>query len=130
MKTILTHFGSICLLGGALVVIGGCASMDSRNTEQLLSASGFEIKIADTSRKLANLQKLPPYKVVPQKGESGDVRFLYADPDNNRLFVGDQSAYQEYNRRAVQQNIATEQEIDAMEFDNAMFDWGGWELGW
>ncbi len=52
------------------VALAGCAAMQQDNTqttEQTLAAAGFQMKLADTPAKLAQLQSLPQRKLVPQQ---------------------------------------------------------------
>ena len=60
--------GSIApgLAAGALG-LAGCAGLqttDTRTTEQLLATAGFQMKVADTPEKLADLQTLPPARIL------------------------------------------------------------------
>lgn len=88
MKNILLILTFLSLLFGVI----SCAIIDSKS-EQTLSSSGFQIFAADTPQEQANLKKLHAYKVVPHTGASGAVRYVYADPRNNWVFVDDQFAY-------------------------------------
>jgi hypothetical protein len=109
-------------LAAALVVLtaAGCSLFrlspqeEAAQVEPLLAAAGFRALPADTSEKLAHLQKLPPLKLTPRM-HKGQLRYGYADPYScNCLYVGDQQAYQEYQRLALQKNIADEQREAAM----------------
>jgi uncharacterized protein YceK len=65
------------------VTITGCAAMrarDARSTEQMLAAAGFQMKLADTAQRAADLKTLPPRKLTVQR--YGDAPYyVYADPD-------------------------------------------------
>jgi cell division protein YceG involved in septum cleavage len=110
------------------VALAGCAAMQTaqtQSTEQLLSASGFHMKLADNPAKQAKLATLMPNKIVPHD-HNGKVLYVYADPANNRLFVGDQQAYQNFQTLAVAKQIAEDQrQAAAMNADAAM-DWDMW----
>jgi hypothetical protein len=48
-------------LAGLVIVVGGCAALRKANVEpqeQLLSAAGFQMKLADTPQKFEHLQTL------------------------------------------------------------------------
>jgi uncharacterized protein YceK len=109
----------------ALMLVG-CATIEKDNasdTEQLLAAAGFQMKLADTPEKRANLQTLTQRKVVPHD-QDGNVRYVYADAEFCEcLYVGNQAAYQRSEKMAVEKNIAEMNEDAAM-------NWGMWGPGW
>ncbi len=114
----------------------GCAAIqkqDASQTEQLLSAAGFQMKLADNPQKLAHLQTLTPLKLVPHSRD-GQVYYVYADPQFcNCLYAGDQAAYQRYQQLAVAQNIAKDQMMAAQMNEDAAMNWGmwgPWGMGW
>lgn len=104
--------------------------MDSKSDEQTLSSSGFQVFAADTPQKQANLKKLHAYKVVPHTGASGAVRYVYADPRNNRVFVGDQFAYDQYRRAISRQEATMAENMEAIDYDDSAIGWGDWGFGW
>lgn len=113
----------------ALVValpLAGCAAIhrsEARNTEQLLTAAGFQAKPADTPTKLANLQTMPPRQLVA-RSKDGNFVYTYADPDYCQcLYVGGPKEYSAYQRLAVQKEIDREQQ-------EALMDWEMWGPWW
>ena len=44
--------------------LSACASMGAENTEDTLSASGFQMKVADTPQKMALLQAMTQNKIM------------------------------------------------------------------
>jgi hypothetical protein len=119
---------TLVLMGA--VVLAGCAAMETsktESTEQLLSASGFHLKMADTPAKQAHLNTLMPRKIVP-RDRHGKVYYFYADPANGRLYVGDEKAYQNFQALAVQKQIANER-VQAAEMNaDAAMDWDTWGM--
>ncbi len=114
------------------IILAGCAAMEARkveDTEQLLSAAGFSLKIADTPERQAHLQTLTQNKIVPHPRD-GKVYYVYADAKNNRLYVGDEQAYERFQRLVVEQRIADEQEMAAETNLDAAMDWGMWGPWW
>lgn len=104
----------------ATVLLAGCSlfrlspQQQAAQVEPVLAAAGFRMLPADTPEKLAHLQKLPPLKLTPRM-HKGQVRYAYADPYTCQcLYVGDEQAYQQYQRLAIEQNIAAEQQQAAM----------------
>ncbi len=113
------------------VALVGCAAMQKDNTqttEQTLSAAGFQMKLADTPAKLAQLQSLPQRKLVPQQ-QNGAIRYVYVDAQYCQcVYAGTETNYQEYQKLALQRQIALE-EASAAQMDT--MDWGMWgPWGW
>jgi hypothetical protein len=119
---------TIMLVCVAAVVLAGCATLQTSKTdnmEELLSAAGFYMKLADTPTKQAHLQKLVQHELVPYSYKGRTV-YVYADAANNRLFIGDQRAYQKFQALAVQRQIAQEEaQAAAYNYGTAM-NWGLW----
>ena len=111
------------------VTLAGCAAPSLRQTtnqqEDLLTAAGFNMHLADTPGKLAQLQQLPSYQVRMRLKDNQPVYF-YADPQFCQcLYTGNETNYQTYRRLAIERNIANEQIAAAeMNQDVAMGMWG------
>src|ERR1700732_5361607 len=99
-----------------LVALGlsvtGCATIrahQTAETEQILSAAGFQVQPADTPEKLAHLQTLTPWTAL-RDGRDGQPQYVYADPETCKcLYVGDEQRYQKYQKLSLQKKIADEQ---------------------
>ena len=76
-------------------LLPGCAGHNPQSTEDLLSAAGFNVKIANTPKRLNHLAHLPPYKMMKIK-RNGINRYVYADPSRKLIFVGDLFSYHRY----------------------------------
>jgi hypothetical protein len=117
-----------------IVVLAGCAAMRqerARDKENMLSAAGFQMKPADTPKRVAHLQTLTPLKLLPYTRRDGKLLYVYADPKGcNCLYVGDESAYQRYRALEQQQKIAQEQMVTAQMNADAAMDWGLWGPYW
>jgi len=124
--TWLTPMGIITVLS---IVLAGCAAMkksEATDTEQLLAAAGFKMKLADTPERLAHLKTLAQLKVVPHD-RNGKMYYVYADAAYCQcLYAGNQEAYQRYENLAVKQNIAQMNEAASMDWGM----WGPWGPGW
>jgi hypothetical protein len=125
-------FSRLCLTTAAVftIMLAGCAAIEkqeTKSTEQLLSAAGFTIHPADTPEKLTSLQAMKQRKVVRRETKDGQLQFLYADAAVCRcLYVGDEQAYQQYQKLAVQQQIAFADQEAALD---ASLD-SPWAYGW
>lgn len=109
----------------AAVGLSSCASVGSSNTRSLLSASGFQEKTPETARQKELYAKAEPYKLMRVKAKNGKVVYAYKDEKTGTAFVGSESNYQQYQKLAVQQQIAREQyQAAEMERDMA-YGWYG-----
>jgi hypothetical protein len=126
-------FFALLLLGSLLM---GCATIERAetiDTEQLLTAAGFRMKLADTPEKLAHLRTLTQRKIIAHQRDGG-VGYVYADATACQcLYVGNEKAYQRYQQLAVEKKIAEDKRMAAeMNLDAAMNwnMWGPWGPWW
>jgi len=110
------------ILATIALSVMGCATLEtsnSRATEQMLAAAGFQTKPADTPEKLAHLQTLPSGKIL-QRANGGEAYYVYADRDGCAcLYVGSQPQYERYRELVRQQTAADEARLvseDASDF--------------
>jgi hypothetical protein len=112
-----------------VIALAGCALIKKDNavdTEQMLAAAGFKMKLADTPDKLAHLQTLTQRKLVSHERD-GKVYFVYADADYCKcLYAGKQENYQRYQSLSLKENIAQMNENASMNWGM----WGPWGEGW
>ena len=110
----------------ALVSLGGCAASRVSRKEDNLAAAGFVVRPANTPARLEMLRRLPPHRFV--RREQGDqVNYVYADPSVcGCLYVGDQTAYNQYKRDRMEQKIADQQALTAEAYRDSAWDWGSW----
>jgi len=106
MKYIFPGFnliGAIAIMALAL----GCAA-NTQQTENLLSAAGFQTVIANTPQRQTQLKALTPNKVslVQRKGKN---YYVYADPASNQAWVGTPAEYQKYQQLRLARNLAQDQ---------------------
>jgi hypothetical protein len=80
----------------------------AKQVEPMLSAAGFKMKLADTPEKLAKVKALRQLKLKPLK-RHGKLYYAYADAEGCKCtYLGNESAYQNYQNLVVQQRIAKE----------------------
>jgi len=122
------------LFVGAIVLsLAGCAALqaeDTRATERMLAAAGFQMRPADTAEKLAHLHMLTPGKIV-RRERSGEPSYVYADRNVcTCLYTGTEQQYQEYRKLARQQTMADEAAVVAEESSDPRSSglWGLWPL--
>jgi len=95
----------------ALSIIA-CASTDGSKrvvTEKMLKTAGFKKGTANTPQELARLKELPQRKLIPH-ADGDKTYYIYVDLKNcNCAYVGDEEAYQKYQKRALQKKLAEEE---------------------
>jgi hypothetical protein len=107
-----------------MILLAGCASMTSSNTESLLSAAGFRVRTPQTPKQQQIYAALPPYK-VHRATVNGKVFYVYKDEKAGVAYVGREQEYQQYQQLAIQQQIA-QQYYAAVEMDRAAaLNWYG-----
>src|SRR5262249_9715407 len=93
------------------MTVAGCTTMqggDARPVEQMRAAAGFQMKVADTPEKAADLRTLPTRKMTARRQGAASY-YIYADPDVcNCLYVGTETQYQEYQRLLLKKELADE----------------------
>ena len=118
------------LLAVIAVSLAGCASLqaqDTRATERMLTAAGFQVKAADTTEKLAHLQTLTPGKIV-RRERNGEPSYVFADGTVCKcLYTGTEQQYQEYRKLAQQQTMSDEATLVTEESSDPR-SWGLWGL--
>lgn len=121
------------LLASSLLV--GCASMlNSKDieTERLLSAAGFQMRLANTPEQLTALKARPQQKLVPQN--HGDkVIYTYADAKVCKcIYAGTERNYNQYQKLALDRELTIRQQETAADNADAAMDmssfgpWGPW----
>jgi hypothetical protein len=108
-----------------VVALGAALAGCDEDTERLLSAAGFETKVADTPEKVAHLQALTQCKLV-RHTKDGKNYYVFADAKRNCLWVGDEANYQKFQYLQLQQDIADENMAAAMENNAAVMRWEMW----
>jgi hypothetical protein len=109
--------------------VSGCATIEKdqvTEVEQMLAASGFEQKLADTPEKMAHLQSLPQLDITGHK-DGDQPRFVYADATYCQcLYVGDQAAYKRYQVYARKNSKMDQQRQQTMWNHTNRMRWDMW----
>ena len=116
--------GSLVLLV-AVALMSSCGGMQAQSKENLLSAAGFQMRMADTPQKAAHLQTLTQRKVVPHQ-KDGQVYYTFANAQQGRLYVGNAQNYQRYQELAAEQRMAQEEYMAEEMRQEEMMDWDMW----
>jgi hypothetical protein len=111
------------MLGGFLSACAMMEAQQAKDTEQLLTAAGFKMKLADTPAKMAHLKTLTQHKIVPHQ-KDGVVYYIYADAANCQCFYwGQEQSYQNFMLLQEQQNIANEERMTAEMNQEEYLNW-------
>ncbi len=115
------------LLSLSLVVLmAGCAAMresEAAHKEKLLIAAGFQQRVASTPQKQKLLASMEPYK-MQARTKNGATYYVYPDPDQNSVFVGNSAQYQAYRKMAYAQQRKEQEQITATQM--SAMEWGYW----
>ena len=94
----------------AMVLLTGCATirrLQARDTEELLTAAGFQKQLVDAADTKPT-DATPPYRLV-SRTKDGTLQYTYADPDDCRcVYVGGSKEYAEYQRLATERRLDDE----------------------
>lgn len=121
---------SIALLSSLLAFAAGCAhKQEGKRAEeirQILSAAGFTTKLANTPEKMENLRAMEQRQILAHSLDGGTY-YTYADAEGcGCLMAGDEAAYQEFNRLAIEREIAEDYRRAAEAQERMAMDWGFW----
>jgi hypothetical protein len=124
MKAIARLIALATALNGLL--FSGCASMDASNQESLLAAAGFVSRTPQTAKQHELYNAAPAYK-IQRATVKGKVLYAYKDEKKGVAWIGDEAAYQRYQKLAVEQQIAHDQWAAAeMSYASAWGWYGAW----
>ena len=110
------------------ILLSGCAAIEQAqraSTERILSAAGFEPTPANTAARQKSLASLTPYK-VERKLRHNEFYYLYAVPEQNLVYIGNQTAYGKYQELLIQQEIANANLNAAQMQMNTAQQWNDW----
>ncbi|MFT8550099.1 hypothetical protein [Acetobacter okinawensis] len=128
-----TQYGTKIFGWGALTSLSLLASCQSptmiAQKEDHLAAAGFAFKLADTPARQQMLSRLPAHHFV-RRVTGGQAFYVYSDPTVcDCLYVGDQTAYAQYQQYRQAKALADEQQETAMDYQDAQWNWGTWGPG-
>jgi hypothetical protein len=108
----------------ATLSVVACASHEQKiqQHDDLLSASGFSMRPADTAQRQALIDSLPARRFV-ERTHDGKPVFLYADPEVcHCLYVGDDKAYSALQSTITQRQMARDAVGDQAQLRNESMD--------
>ena len=105
-----------------LAACAGAPSSQASSTSDLLLQAGFQ---ARTPVKPDHISSLPANQFVPVYRQ-GQTYYVYSDPGTNRLYFGNEDAYQRYKGKAAEARAAEAQKAESSQQWSA-FDWSMYE---
>jgi hypothetical protein len=114
-----------------VTALGGCTAMRrdrASETTSVLTEAGFKVLKADTPERMAKLNTLTPYKVIPWKRKSGGTVYAYAEPDLCKcVYVGSPKQYAQYRQllsaeQAAQISAQEKAEFEPQEFSDSTIE--------
>jgi hypothetical protein len=118
-------WGFLAMLVAVALSLTSCGGMQAQSKENLLSAAGFHMRLANTPEKQGQLQSLTQRKIVPHQKDS-KVYYTFADAKSGRLYVGTPEEYQRYRELAAEQRMAREEYMAQEMQQEEMMDWDMW----
>ena len=134
----MSHHRSLAILITSIAIFGLLASGCSTNsqaieTERLLAAAGFQMRLADTPDKLTRLTAQPQRTLVPHN-QDGKIMYSYADAKVCKcIYVGTERAYGRYQKLALVDEDSVRRLQAAQYQEDAAMDmstWGPWGPWW
>ncbi|MGB6221015.1 hypothetical protein [Haloferula sp.] len=107
------------------LLLASCAGVGSSNTKRLLSASGFQPKKPNTEKQTEIYNNMEPYKLY-NKEIKGEMVYGYKDPEQGVVYVGGPKEHEQYQKCAVEQQVAQDQRVAAEMQMEAAYGWGTW----
>jgi hypothetical protein len=107
------------------LLLASCAGVGSSNTKRLLSASGFQPKTPQNAKQTELYNSMEPYKLY-NKEINGKMLYGYKDPDQGVVYVGGPKEHEQYQKYAVEQQLAQDQRVAAEMQMEAAYGWGSW----
>jgi hypothetical protein len=102
---------ALVVTGLMLVVATGCATSKLKSTETLLTEAGFKSVPATTPQQHQQLESLPVGQVSPVQ-RNGQTSFVYPDRPAQRLFVGQEADYRNYQTLMRKQLAAEDARLE------------------
>ena len=91
----------VMMLIALCAAVPGCTNLRTASNENMLVNAGFHEVPANTPKRVAMLQRLPPRQMLHAK-QNNVMLYAYADPTVcNCLYVGDQAALDRYRSRVA-----------------------------
>jgi hypothetical protein len=109
------------------VALAGCATAPTASTQSpdnYLTAAGFKTVTANKPAQQAYLKRVPDRKLLAHQ-RNGTTRYVFVDQQNQKVYVGDEAAFQQYLKLANQANLE-QQHLQAEQQESDPEFWTMW----
>ncbi len=118
------------VIGITIVSVACMKSPNQRaiDTERLLAASGFKMRLADTPEKLTHIEALTQRQILVHQSK-GELLYVYVDAEYCQcVYAGSAEAYRRYKTLAREEKLSVEDRREADEDTAREMDWGDWRF--
>jgi hypothetical protein len=132
MKNLRAVFFGLSIIAAGLIFTG-CST--TKHTEQVLSEAGFRRVLATTPAQCQRVESLPLNKLTVAK-LNGKKFYVFPDPANKLLYVGNLEEYQSYQQLLTYYNLSGQNRVETSLGDEGAADdtvrWADWipKSGW
>lgn len=121
-----TNFSLLAVVFVIALALVGCATVEkdtAMDTERLLAASGFQMRMADTPQKLDKIKTMAQRKLIRHQ-RNGISDYIYADATGCKcLYAGTEKAYKKFKDLAA---IRLSGDAANARDENVKMDWEVW----
>ena len=116
MKTRIINSSLILILAACgIIFLGGCASMQTKNTPSLLSQAGFRVHTPQTAKQKELYAAFPSNKL--ERGTvKGKAFYVFKDEKAGVEYVGGEPEHRRYQQLCAQQHVAPAPEEQMNDF--------------
>lgn len=116
---------------GITLVSAACMKSPNQSaieTERLLAASGFKMRLADTPEKLTHIEALTQRQILVHQSK-GTLLYVYVDAEHCQcVYAGSAEAYRRYQNLVREKKLSVEDRREADEDTAREMDWGDWRF--
>jgi hypothetical protein len=116
---------------GITLVSAACMKSPNQRaieTERLLAASGFKMRLADTPEKRTHIEALTQRQILVHQSR-GKLLYVYVDAEHCQcVYAGSTEAYRRYQKLAREKKLGVEDRRGADEDKAREMDWGDWRF--
>lgn len=125
------YFSKVVIVIGITLMAASCVKSPNQKameTERMLAASGFKMRLADTPEKLTHIEALTQRKILVHRSK-GQLLYVYVDAEHCQcVYAGSKKAYLRYKDLALQKELAAEARLNAERNQPQDMDWSGWRF--
>jgi len=102
-KNTLTYIVLFIFTASFLIGCAGTGKMTAFQMDEMLARSGFQLRTADTPKKLDLLKSLPKNRFLHKKRNDKELYFYVNDASCRCMYIGNEKAYRRF-KQSVKEN--------------------------